>query len=84
VGNVSAALQDLEQACERAGNPADADDLAATHARVAEILKQLGQDQRAATHQALALQFRGQHLAAQSELLHCLQSALPEAPERPM
>jgi hypothetical protein len=49
--------------------------LAATHARVAEIMKQLGQDQQAAAHKALSLQFRAQHLAAQTELLQRLQAA---------
>jgi tetratricopeptide (TPR) repeat protein len=75
-GDTCAALRDVDQACERAGHPADADDLAATHARVAEIMKPLGQDQKAAAHEALSLQYRAQHLAAQTEKLQRLQAAL--------
>jgi tetratricopeptide (TPR) repeat protein len=79
-GNTQAAVLDVDEACQRAEDPADADDLAVTNARVAEIVKQLGQEQRAATHKAHALQFREQHVAAQAELLRCLQSALPALP----
>ncbi len=76
ISDTRAALLDVDEACKRAEEPADADDLAATHARVAEIMKQLGHDQKAATHKAVALQYRAQHLAAQTELLQRLQSGL--------
>jgi tetratricopeptide (TPR) repeat protein len=82
-GKTQAAILDVDEACQRAEDPADADDLAVTHARVAEIMKQLGQDQKAATHEALAHQFLDRHLAAQAELLRSLQSAFPGLPPRP-
>ncbi len=83
IGDPKAALSDVEEACKRVEDPADADDVAVTHARVAEILKQLGKDQKAAEHKALALQYRDQHLAGQSALLRSLQGALSEPPTRP-
>lgn len=78
LGQVEAALVDVEKACEFAGSPADADDLASTHARVAEVLKQTGQHERSAAHRNLSVEFRRQHLAAQTELLGRLQSTVPE------
>jgi tetratricopeptide (TPR) repeat protein len=76
LGQAAAALADVEAACERMANPADPDDVASTHARVAEILNQLGQHERSVEHKNLSIDFRRQHQAAQAELLVRLQSAL--------
>jgi tetratricopeptide (TPR) repeat protein len=77
LGQVDAALVDVEKACKLAGTPADADDLASTHARVSEVLKRTGRHERSMAHRKLSLQFRRQHLAAQTDLLGRLQSAIP-------
>ncbi len=70
------ALADVERACERAGNPADPDDVASMHARVAEILKHLGQPKRAALHKKESIEFRRRHIDGQTELQNQLQDAL--------
>jgi tetratricopeptide (TPR) repeat protein len=77
LGHIEAALVDAEIACQRAQDPADADDLASTHARVAEILARTGQLERSSVHRDLSLEFRRQHTAAQAELLGGLQQAFP-------
>jgi hypothetical protein len=46
-------------------------------------MKQLGQEQKAAAHKTLSLQFRAQHLAAQTELLQRLQAALAGSTPKP-
>jgi len=70
------ALADVERACERAGNPADPDDVASMHARVAEILQRLGQHERAVAHKQESIEFRRRHMDDQAEFLNKLQVAL--------
>jgi tetratricopeptide (TPR) repeat protein len=82
LNQVESALADVERACELVVSPADADDVASTHARVAEILDQLGQHERSVAHKELSTDFRRQHQAAQAELLVRLQSAL-SGPAKP-
>jgi tetratricopeptide (TPR) repeat protein len=69
LGDKPAALADVEAACARAGHPADSDDLAATHARLAEVLDRVGERERSAKHKAASLELRRCHEADQSELL---------------
>jgi tetratricopeptide (TPR) repeat protein len=76
LNHVELAIADVERACERSGAPADFDDVASTHARVSEILRLLGQQQRSLAHKQQSIEFRRLHQAAQVELLAQLQSAL--------
>jgi tetratricopeptide (TPR) repeat protein len=76
LGHMESAIADLECACERSTNPADPDDVASMHARIAEILNQLGQHERSAFHKDESIKFRRQHTEAQIELLHQLERAL--------
>ncbi len=78
LGDVSAAEADVEAACKRAGWPADADDVAATHARLAEVLTRLGRSPEAVEHKVLSIEFRGRHIAAQTELLFQLIATLQD------
>ncbi len=77
---VDLALVDVETACQRAGVPADSDDTASMHARVSEVLKQVGQHQRSLEHKSLAMEFRRRHLEAQAELLGQLEQVFPDPP----
>jgi len=74
------ALADVDVACHHAAGPADSGDLAAAHARIAEILDQLGQRERSIEHKNLSMTFLHRHLDAQAELLGQLQRAFPEPP----
>jgi tetratricopeptide (TPR) repeat protein len=74
------ALADIDIARHHATIPADSDDLAVAHARIAEILDQLGQRERSIEHKNLSLSFRRRHLDAQAELLGQLQQAFPGPP----
>jgi tetratricopeptide (TPR) repeat protein len=76
LGHAESAIADLECACERTANPADPDDVAGTHARVAAILNQVGQHERAVAHKEQSLKFRRQHMDAQTDLLSRLETAL--------
>jgi tetratricopeptide (TPR) repeat protein len=76
LANLELAEADVERACERAGNPADPDDVASMHARVAEILQQLGHRERAEMHKKESTLFRQRHVDGQAELLVHLQRAL--------
>jgi tetratricopeptide (TPR) repeat protein len=76
LNHVELALADVERACELAGHPADPDDVASMHARVSEILKQLGQQQRSMAHKKQSIEFRRLHQASQADLLAKLQSEL--------
>jgi tetratricopeptide (TPR) repeat protein len=76
LGNAVAARADVESACERIANPSDPDDVASAHARVAAILNQIGQHERAVAHQEQSTKFRRQHMDAQAELLRHLETAL--------
>jgi len=69
IGDASSALRDVDAACERAGVPADPDDLACMHARVAEVLHRLGDSERAKPHKEKSVSLRATHLAIQAELL---------------
>lgn len=72
------ALRDVNRACELLACPADPDDVASTHARVAAVLGRLGQHQEAAEHRAASMEFRSRHTAAQAELLGLLKTALED------
>jgi tetratricopeptide (TPR) repeat protein len=84
LGQADLALADVERACERTEVPADSDDVAAMHARVAEILYRLGHRERSARHKERATEFLRQHKDAQANLLNELQAALSglSAPSR--
>ena len=75
-GEIDAARADAETACNRVGYPADADDVASTHARLAAIFQRFDLHVRAAGHQKAAGEFRLRHAEAQAELLVRLQIAL--------
>ena len=77
------ALADVDRACERAGNPADPDDVASMHARIAQVLEHLGHHERAAMHRKDSIKFRRLHLDGQAELLNQLQSALATLSKAP-
>jgi len=76
LNHLDLALADVERACELVVHPADTDDIASMHARVAEILRRLGQKKRSAVHKKQSVEFRHLHQAAQAELLLQLQDAL--------
>ncbi len=76
LGQVKAACADVDAACARIGNPADPDDVASMHARLAEVLNLLGQPERSLEHKSQAIEFRRRHLDAQAELLGQLEHAL--------
>jgi tetratricopeptide (TPR) repeat protein len=79
-GNREAARVDVEAACVRISIQADQDDVAAMHARLAEVLKQLGEHERALDHRQLSKECRRQYSIAQADLLRQLENALPERP----
>jgi tetratricopeptide (TPR) repeat protein len=76
--HIELALADIDRAVERTGNPADPDDVASMHARISEILYQLGQHERALAHKRQSLGFRRQYLDTQAALLGQLQRALSD------
>jgi len=80
LNQASLALADVDLACHHAAGPAASDDLVAAHARIAEILDQLGQRERSIEHKNLSMTFLHRHLDAQAELLGQLQRAFPEPP----
>lgn len=77
-GNHDKALLDVERACEMLDFPADPDDVASTHARIAAILDRLGMDERSAQHWKASTEFRRRHLDSQAELLVQLTRTLDE------
>jgi len=83
LGNAAAAGADVESACERIDNPADADDVASAHARIADVLNQLGQHERSALHKQQSIKFKREHMNAQTALLGQLQIALAGLTKRP-
>jgi tetratricopeptide (TPR) repeat protein len=76
LGQSVAARADVDAACERIKTPADPDDTASTHARVAEILNQLGHHESSVAHKKLSIAFLRQHQDTQAKLLDQLQAAL--------
>lgn len=78
LGEPDLALRYAEKAREWIVSPADIDDIASTHARLASVLGNLGQHQDAETHRLQALSFRSLHAVSQEELLHKLQAALAQ------
>jgi len=80
LNQASLALADVDLACHHAAGPAASDDLVAAHARIAEILDQLGQRERSIEHKNLSMTFLHRLLDAQAELLGQLQRAFPEPP----
>jgi tetratricopeptide (TPR) repeat protein len=83
LNQVDLALADVETACEREDDPADSDDAASMHARVAEVLTQLGRFERSLEHKRKALEFRERHLDSQAELLGQLERAVSNQPNVP-
>jgi tetratricopeptide (TPR) repeat protein len=79
-GQHEAARADVEAACVRIAIPADHDDVASMHARLADVLNQLGEHERASNHRHQSVDFRRQYSIAQENLLRQLQSALPDRP----
>jgi tetratricopeptide (TPR) repeat protein len=75
-GKTEDACADVDAACRHAGNPADPDDVASMHARLAEVLNLLGQSERSLEHKRQAIEFRRRHMDAQAELLGKLEQAL--------
>ncbi|HRH88698.1 MAG TPA: hypothetical protein PLO41_17770 [Rubrivivax sp.] len=76
LGQKDLGLADVERACARMSYPADPDDVAFAHARVAEVLSRLGQNERSLVHKNESIEFRARHVAAQTELVSRLQTAL--------
>lgn len=83
LGEQGLALADVERACEFADIPADPDDAAAMHARVAAILLTAGKHERSARHTELSLEARRRHCEAQAALLQQLQTQLAGLPNPP-
>jgi tetratricopeptide (TPR) repeat protein len=83
LGQPAASLADIEAAGTRLANPADPDDVASTHARIAEILNQLGQHERSLAHKKQSIEFRFRHRDAQAELLVQLQTTLSDVTKLP-
>ncbi len=76
LGQVEAARADAIAAIERLGTQADPDDVAATHARLAEIFKGIGEHERSAAHKSKSIEFRCRHIDDQTRLLDQLQRAI--------
>lgn len=76
IGRRELALADVESACDREGVQADLDDAATTHARIAEVLDQLGDADKALTHRRIAAELRFKHAVEQESLLSRLQETL--------
>jgi tetratricopeptide (TPR) repeat protein len=75
LGAINQAIADVEKACEFVQKAEDPDDRASTEARIAAILDETGEGERAAEHRRRAIQFRLEHSDAQAELLFKLQDA---------
>jgi tetratricopeptide (TPR) repeat protein len=75
LGKFAEAHADVDAAVERLGTQADPDDVASTHARIAEILMEVGEKERSALHRTESIEFRQRHVNGQTELLDQLQSA---------
>ena len=76
LGQDRLALAYVDRACERIESPADIDDVASTHARLAAVLEHNSQPDQADHHRRMSQQFRLQHLANQAKLLEGLQSVM--------
>jgi tetratricopeptide (TPR) repeat protein len=76
LGQAESARADLASARSRVWAPADLDDVAAAHARIAGVLRKLGQIEESAKHVEASADFRRRHAANQAELLDRLQAAL--------
>ena len=76
LGQVSAARADADAAAERLGTQADPDDMASTHARLAEIFLKFGEHERSTAHKGESIEFRRRHIEDQAELYKQLQDAL--------
>ena len=76
-------MADVERALERAKDPADPDDTAAMHARVAEVLSSLGEHERAMEQKQLSIEFKERHNKGQAYLLKHLQLALVQFDKPP-
>lgn len=83
LGQGALALADLERALERVEDPADPDDSAAMHARLAAVLGSLGEHERAMEQKQLSIEFRERHIEAQASLLKHLQIALAQFDKPP-
>ena len=83
LGDHEGGLADVSRAIELNSMPADTDDVATTHARLASLLEGLGRRGEAADHKARSLEARRQHSLAQAELLEGLRGMLAEFPSVP-
>jgi tetratricopeptide (TPR) repeat protein len=76
LNQVDLALADVETACAHSENSTDSDDSASMHARVAEVLAQLGKYELSLEHKRKATEFRQRHLNVQAELLMQLEQSI--------
>ena len=82
LGQTALALSDANAAAERIACPADPDDHAVMHARLAAIFSAVGEHERSMEHQHLAIDFRRRHNDAQAALLNQLQPVFAK-PDKP-
>ncbi len=82
LGEVASALSDASAASAQVECPADADDDAAMHARLAAIFSAVDQHERAMGHKQLSIAFRRRHDEAQAALLNQLLPVFAE-PQKP-
>ena len=68
VGQEALALRYAEMARHHIDVPADTDDIASTHARLASVFQRLGKLEEEEPHRRLSLEAHGQHAAIQAEL----------------
>lgn len=76
LGEPLLARKDVEAACSRLEYPADDDDLASTHARLAGVYDCLGESAESERHKAASLELRRRVVDAQAELLDQLNNTL--------
>ena len=82
LGQEASALHYAERARRHLDVPADTDDVASTHARLASVFECFGQESEAKAHGRLALEARDRHAATQAELevrLNCVLANCPKA-----
>lgn len=71
------ALNDVELAISSIDNDVDADDLAVAHARIANVLRETGEVERADVHHEASIRHLRQHRAEQQTLLNALIQSFP-------
>jgi hypothetical protein len=78
LGDLLQAQDDIEQVRRWLTIASDADDLAATHARVASTLKELGHSESATRHEECAREALERHRTDQAGLLALLETQIPK------